>query len=114
MWNLRVPSSTPLTRPANPGIAPDHWGLKEDEILPRARILAVATYFITLVNPRTGEPPLCFNEACSELILQNGTRYDRKPVSALINFLDNRGGAENGPDSVNHDRFPLTSLSRSA
>lgn len=54
-------------------MAPAHWGLKEDEILPPARILAVATYFITLVNPRTGEPPLSFNEACSELMLQNGT-----------------------------------------
>jgi len=69
-------------------------GLKEEEILYPARILAVATSFISLVNPRTGEPPLSFNEACSELMLQNGTRYDRKPVSALINFLDNRGGAE--------------------
>ncbi|MCP4711574.1 MAG: hypothetical protein GY869_23390, partial [Planctomycetes bacterium] len=54
----------------------------------------VATAFISLVNPRTGEPPLSFNEACSQIMLQNGTRYDRRPVSALINYLDNRGGTE--------------------
>lgn len=78
----------------------EHWdgsgpqSLKEDDILRSARILSVAAAFVSLVNPRTGEPPLSFNEACSQLMLQNGSRYDRKPVSALINYLDNRGGAE--------------------
>jgi HD-GYP domain-containing protein (c-di-GMP phosphodiesterase class II) len=82
----------------------EHWdgtgplGMKEEEILHPARILAVASAFISLVNPRTGEPPLNFDGAIAQLMLQNGTRYDRKPVSALVNYLDNRGGAERWAD----------------
>ncbi|MBT4735438.1 MAG: hypothetical protein HOO10_10635 [Candidatus Marinimicrobia bacterium] len=72
--------------------------MKEEEILHPARILAVASAFISLVNPRTGEPPLNFDGAIAQLMLQNGTRYDRKPVSALVNYLDNRGGAERWAD----------------
>jgi len=73
-------------------------GFKEDEILHPARILAVAAAFIALVNPRSSETPVSFDVAVSQLMLQNGSRFDRKPVSALINYLDNRGGAEKWAD----------------
>lgn len=73
-------------------------GMKGDEILHPARILAVAAAFISMVNPRTGEPPMTFTEACAQLMFQSGTHFDRKPVSALINYLDNRGGAERWSD----------------
>lgn len=74
------------------GSGPD--GLKKDEILPTARILSVAKAFIDLVSPRTGEPPMSFDEAASELMMQANIRYDRRAISALINYMDNRGGID--------------------
>ena len=73
-------------------------GMKEEDILHPARILAVAMSFVLLVNPRSGKKSANFNDTCAQLMQQNGTRYDRKPVSALINYLDNRGGAEKWSD----------------
>jgi len=73
-------------------------GLAGEEILHPARILSVAVAFISLVNPRVGQPPVSFNVAASQLMLLNDSRFDRKPVSALINYLDNRGGAEKFKD----------------
>lgn len=78
----------------------EHWdgsgtsGLKAEEILLTARILSVAAAFIAKVSPRTGEPPLSFNDATTELMNESGRHFDRKPVAALINYIDNRGGAE--------------------
>ncbi|MBC8267911.1 MAG: PAS domain-containing protein [Rhodospirillaceae bacterium] len=73
-------------------------GLKEEEILHPARILNVAAAFIRLVNPRSNETPVSFDVAVAQLMQQNGSRFDRRPVSALINYLDNRGGAEKWAD----------------
>lgn len=69
-------------------------GLKKDEILQTARILSVAIAFIDLVSPRTGEPPMSFDEAAAELMMQANVRYDRRAISALINYMDNRGGID--------------------
>lgn len=73
-------------------------GLKGDDILHPARILVVAASFIAMVNPRNGQTGVSFDQAVTKLMGQNGTRFDRKPVSALINYLDNRGGAEKWAD----------------
>jgi len=67
-------------------------GLKEGEILLGARILAVANVFVGMVSPRAYRGAMPFQQAADILMEQTGTKYDRKPVTALINFLENRGG----------------------
>ncbi len=69
-------------------------GLKGEEILRTARMLAVANAFVGMISPRAYREAMTF-EKCSAILLgQTETRYDRKPVTALINFLENRGGME--------------------
>jgi len=69
-------------------------GHKEDEIMMTSRILAVAAAFVEMIMPRTGEPPMNFKQATTQLMNQYAHKYDPRPVSALINYLDNRGGSE--------------------
>ena len=57
-------------------------------------MLAVANAFVGMISPRAYREAMTF-EKCSAILLgQTETRYDRKPVTALINFLENRGGME--------------------
>lgn len=69
-------------------------GLKGEEILRTARMLAVANAFVGMVSPRAYRDALTFEKVSSIMLDQAGVRYDRKPVTALINFLENRGGME--------------------
>jgi len=79
----------------------EHWdgtgyprGLSGTAIHEAARIITVANAFVGMVSPRAYRSALDFDKATSILMEDAGTRYDRKPVSALINYLDNRGGRE--------------------
>ncbi|OUR78590.1 hypothetical protein A9Q83_06845 [Alphaproteobacteria bacterium 46_93_T64] len=79
----------------------EHWdgsgqprGLQGTAINEAARILMVANAFVGMVSPRAYRGALDFNKATSILMEDADTRYDRKPVSALINYLENRGGRE--------------------
>ncbi len=91
----------------------EHWdgsgplGLREDEILLPARILSVATEFVSLSAPRAYGDGMTFEAAAAALLSKSGVHYDRKPVSALINYLDNRGGFEKWAHFK--DRSPETS-----
>ena len=69
-------------------------GKKEEETLRTARILAVANAFVGMTSPRAYREALTFEEASTILLERSGTAYQRKPVSALINYLENRGGTE--------------------
>jgi HD-GYP domain-containing protein (c-di-GMP phosphodiesterase class II)/heme/copper-type cytochrome/quinol oxidase subunit 2 len=69
-------------------------GLMGMDILETARILAVASAFVGMVKPRIYREAMTFDIATDTLLAQAGTRFDRRPVSALINFLENRGGKE--------------------
>ena len=69
-------------------------GLMGEEILRTARMLAVANAFVGMVSPRAYRDAMTFEKCCSILLGQMDTRYDRKSVTALINFLENRGGME--------------------
>ncbi len=69
-------------------------GKKEEETLRTARILAVANAFVGMTSPRAYREALTFEDASTILLEQSGTTYDRKPVAALINYLENRGGTE--------------------
>ena len=67
-------------------------GLKEEEILVTARILAVANAFVGMVTPRAYRSGMPFQKTADILMEETGTKLDRRPVTALINFLENRGG----------------------
>ena len=67
-------------------------GLKDDEIIKSARIVAVANAFVAMVSHRSFRVAAGFDEAIDRLLKQSGTIFDRGVVAALINYLDNRGG----------------------
>ncbi len=69
-------------------------GIKKNEGLDTARILGVANAFVGMISPRAYRGALTFNKVSSILLEQSNSRFDRKPVSALINFLENHGGIE--------------------
>ncbi len=69
-------------------------GLKGIEISEAARIIAVANAFVGMVSPRAYRSALGFSAAVKHLLEDADIRFDRKTVSALINYLENRGGRE--------------------
>lgn len=79
----------------------EHWdgsggpkGLKGEEILLPARIVAAANAFVAMVSPRAYRPGIGFDQAIETLMSQVNKSFDRRVVAALINYLDNRGGRE--------------------
>ncbi|MZR21995.1 PAS domain-containing protein [Sneathiella chungangensis] len=70
-------------------------GLVGTQISEAARIIAVANAFVGMVSPRAYRGALGFSEAIKNLLDAADTRFDRRVVSALINYLENRGGREN-------------------
>ncbi len=69
-------------------------GVSGEAISLGARIIAVANAFVSMISPRAYRDALSFDEAAGQLAEDAGSRYDRRPVSALINIIDNRGGRE--------------------
>ncbi|GLQ06193.1 HD domain-containing phosphohydrolase [Sneathiella chinensis] len=79
----------------------EHWdgsgqprGLSGMAINEPARIIAVANAFVGMVSPRSYRQALDMSKAIEILMDGADKRFDRKPVSALINYLDNKGGRE--------------------
>jgi PAS domain S-box-containing protein len=69
-------------------------GLGGEEISVAARVIAVANAFVGMTSPRPYRGPIPFDKACNMLMRQAGTSFDRRPVSALIHYVENRGGRE--------------------
>ncbi|MFQ5765274.1 MAG: HD domain-containing phosphohydrolase, partial [Rhodospirillales bacterium] len=67
-------------------------GLKEEEILVTARVLAVANAFVGMVSARAYRGAMPFQKAADILLEETGTKLDRRAVTALVNYLENRGG----------------------
>lgn len=67
-------------------------GLKEEEIIHTARILAVANAFVGMVSPRAYRGAMPFRKVSDILMDQSDSKFDRKPATALVNYLENRGG----------------------
>jgi len=65
-----------------------------ENILQSARILAVANAFVGMVSARAYRDAMTFEKVSDILLSDTGSKFDRKPVSALINFLENRDGKE--------------------
>lgn len=68
------------------------FSLENEDILPSARILAVANAFVGMVSARAYRDAMSFEKVSDILLSETGTKFDRRPVSALINFLENRDG----------------------
>jgi len=59
-----------------------------------ARVIAVANAFVGMTSARSYRAGMAFDKACSILHGEGGTAFDRKPVAALINVIENREGRE--------------------
>ena len=68
--------------------------LAAEEILPTARIVAVANAFVGMVSARAYRPGMSFDEASKALMTGTGTAFDTRPVSALLHYLDIEGGRQ--------------------
>jgi response regulator RpfG family c-di-GMP phosphodiesterase len=68
-------------------------GLGGEAIILTARIVAVANAFVDLCSPRDGGSGQSLEEATAQLLADSGTLYDRRVVSALLNHVENHGGA---------------------
>ena len=73
-------------------------GLAGDAILLPARIVAVAQAFVDRVSPSANGDGESFEAASNALLQQSGTVYDRKVVTALLNYIENRGGGSEWAD----------------
>ncbi len=69
-------------------------GKKAEHIHPAARIVAVANAFVGMVSPRSYRDAIPFDKALDFLREGIEQSYDRRPVTALANLLDNRGGRD--------------------
>lgn len=67
-------------------------GKSGEDILSTARMLAVANAFVGMVSARAYRDAMTFEKVSDILLSDTGSKFDRKPVSALINFLENRDG----------------------
>jgi HD-GYP domain-containing protein (c-di-GMP phosphodiesterase class II) len=69
-------------------------GLRGEEILATARILAVSNAFVGMTSERAYRPGLSVDQAIAELRGDCGAAYDPAVVDALVDYLDNRGGRD--------------------
>ena len=69
-------------------------GLAGEEILLTARVVSVANAFVAMVSARAYRPGMEFDRAIGILLEEVGKAFDRRAVSALVNYLENRGGRE--------------------
>ncbi len=73
-------------------------GLKGDDILLPARVVAVANAYVAMISPRAWRPAMSMDEAIGRLMAEIGGAFDRRVVAALVNRLDNGTGPNAWPD----------------
>jgi HD-GYP domain-containing protein (c-di-GMP phosphodiesterase class II) len=78
-----------------------HWdgsgspqGLSGEDILLSARIVAVANAFVGMSSARAHRQGMEMEKAVLFLLNDADRIYDRKPVAALMNYLENKDGLE--------------------
>ena len=83
---------------------PEWWdgsgplGLRGEQIPRTARVLAVANAFVAMISGRAYRKAMSFEEAADILTEQAGSKFDRRVVVALINYVENRGGGSRWSD----------------
>jgi PAS domain S-box-containing protein/putative nucleotidyltransferase with HDIG domain len=66
-------------------------GLKDEDILPEARILAVADVMESMASHRPYRPALGIEKALDEIGGNRGTKFDAEVVDALLRLVHERG-----------------------
>ncbi len=79
-------------------------GMKGEEILFEARIVAVADAVEAMLSPRPQRAALSLNACIEELQLQAGRRYDARVVKAAVNVLRDRAGPASTPHAAVSDQ----------
>ena len=69
-------------------------GLKGDDISITARVVAAANAFVGMVSARSWRPGMDIDDAVNTLMQESGKKFDRRVISALANYIDNRAGRE--------------------
>lgn len=69
-------------------------GLKGEDILLSARIIAVANAFVGMVSPRAYRSPLDMDAAVKSLLKDIDTHFDSRVVVALAHYVENNKGRE--------------------
>lgn len=69
-------------------------GLKGENILITARIIAVANAFIGMISPRSWRDAMSIEAANKFLLDKSGNYFDQRVVVALIHYVDNQNGRE--------------------
>ncbi len=69
-------------------------GLKEENILISARIIAVANAFIGMISPRSWRHAMAIEAANKFLLEQSDSYFDQRVVVALIHYVENQSGRE--------------------
>lgn len=75
-------------------------GLAGEDILVTARVVAVANAFVGMISARAYREALPMDEVIRLLLKGVGTAFDRRPVAALVNYLDNHGGRERWENAI--------------
>ena len=69
-------------------------GMKGENILISARIIAVANAFIGMISPRSWRTAIPIEQANKDLLDNADTHFDRRVVIALINHVENHRGKQ--------------------
>lgn len=69
-------------------------GLAGEQILPSARVVALANAVVGMLSRRAHRPPLSSDAVIAAVQADAGRAFDRRVVAAFVNFMDNRGGRE--------------------
>ncbi|MGH6894612.1 MAG: HD domain-containing phosphohydrolase [Dongiaceae bacterium] len=75
-------------------------GIKGEDILITARIIAVANALVGMISDRAFRQGMSMDAAIEILFKEASHAYDRKVVAALVNYLDNRDGRAQLADSA--------------
>jgi len=76
------------------------YGLRGDEIILEARILAVADVVEAMTSNRPYRPAYSLDQALEELKRHSGKLYDREVVAACLRLFKNKGFSFNHKESA--------------
>ncbi len=69
-------------------------GLKGEDILLPARVIAAVNAFVAMISTRSYREAMTIDAAMQELNSGAGIDFDRRVVAALVNIVENKGGRE--------------------
>lgn len=69
-------------------------GLEGENIEVGARVVSVANAFAGMTSARAWRDAMPFDQAYNILMSEADAKFDRRAVSALINYIENRGGKD--------------------